>query len=670
MTNRLPRARLLAALLSVLALCAGLLLGPAPTALAADRSVTNTAHLDFLLDTVTPPATAGHSTYQLDRHPTLTLPWTYADARPGGTFARIGGGGPPDAVTGYYLQGAFNSDDVARAAVVYLRHWQQTGDRASRQKAYELLRGVTYFQTTSGKNRGQVVLWMQPDGTLNPSAKPVELPDPSDSGPSYWMARTIWALGEGYAAFAGSDPAFASFLQDRLQLSVGALNRHVLVAYGRHQVSDGRRVPAWLIVNGADVSAEAALGLSAYVAAAPHDATARKALRQLLEGVAEMATSRTSWPYGAILPWAESRSMLHAWSSQMAGSLARGSAVLNRPDLLRPAVTEAVSFDPTLITTNGPDNAWYPTPVDTTQIAYGIDSRVQNLLATADVGHLPGLRSLAAMDAAWFFGANRAGAPLYDPATGVTYDGLAADGTINRNSGAESTIHGLLTMLALDAHPAVRTQALGWRTGPTRVGLSVVEAETAATDGTPVTPASAWTGESQYSGGAYLHLSPGQRATVALPKATQRRVLEPVSWLPENGTAVSRWATSGGSDTLRHRVGDQGLSEVPGALLPLRLDVTAPARATTVAVTVRRRAVDLDAVIVRPQISRAVFTADRGTTELLTSIAGSRLAVSRTGSGLVVAARYDKAGRLVGRSWLSGSDRVWVEAGGFTVVTG
>ena len=67
------------------------------------------------------------------------------------------------------------------------------------------------------------------------------------------------------------------------------------------------------------------------------------------------------------------------------------------------------------------------------------------------------------MQASWFFGANRAGQPMYDPATGVTFDGLEADGPINHNSGAESTIHGLLTMLALDAHPSVAAQA---RRGP------------------------------------------------------------------------------------------------------------------------------------------------------------------------------------------------------------
>ena len=96
-----------------------------------------------------------------------------------------------------------------------------------------MLRGLTYLQTVSGPNAGNVVLWMQPDGTLNPSAEPVELPDPSDSDASYWLARTIWALGEGYAAFKDADPAFARFLERRLDLAVAAVDRQVLDAYGQ-----------------------------------------------------------------------------------------------------------------------------------------------------------------------------------------------------------------------------------------------------------------------------------------------------------------------------------------------------------------------------------------------------------------------------------------------------
>ena len=59
--------------------------------------------------------------------------WTYADRRDDGHYDLIGGGSY-DAATDTWSQGAFNADDVSRAAVVYLRHWKQTGDRASREE--------------------------------------------------------------------------------------------------------------------------------------------------------------------------------------------------------------------------------------------------------------------------------------------------------------------------------------------------------------------------------------------------------------------------------------------------------------------------------------------------------------------------------------------------------
>ena len=136
--------------------------------------------------------------------------WTYADRNADGSFRRLGGG-TYDAATDTYGQGAFNADDISRAAVVYLRDWQQTRSTSSRDRARELLRGLTYLQTASGPNAGNVVLWMQPDGTLNRSAEPVEQPDPSDSDASFWLARTLWALGEGYASFRDVRPGLRTF---------------------------------------------------------------------------------------------------------------------------------------------------------------------------------------------------------------------------------------------------------------------------------------------------------------------------------------------------------------------------------------------------------------------------------------------------------------------------
>ena len=59
--------------------------------------------------------------------------WVYADAKPDGSFTRVGGGAY-DAATNTYGQGAYDADDIARAAVVYLRHWRATGDRTGERR--------------------------------------------------------------------------------------------------------------------------------------------------------------------------------------------------------------------------------------------------------------------------------------------------------------------------------------------------------------------------------------------------------------------------------------------------------------------------------------------------------------------------------------------------------
>lgn len=663
-------ARRLAAVAASVVLLAGGI-GLASPATAETPPLSNLDHLDFLLDDVAPAVTPEHTTWRLAEEPALVMPWTYADARDGGTFERVGGG-PLDPATGYWSQGAYNADDVARAAVVYLRHWTQFGDESSRQSAYELLRSTAYLQTVSGPNAGNVVLWMQPDGTLNPSAKPVELPDPSDSGESYWLARTLWAFGEGYAAFRDVDPEFAGFLSDRLELGVAALERQTLSRYGEYLTVDGVEHPAWLITNGADASAEAVLGLSAYLGAAPENAAVRDATAKLAEGIAALGSGDArNWPYGAVLPWAESRSIWHAWGSQMPAALAVASVILDNPDLLEPAITDSAVFDPILLTAGGPDNGWSPAPVDKTQIAYGVDSRLQSLLAVSNAGELPGLLDLASLVGSWYFGTNASGAPTYDPTTGVTFDGVAADGTVNRNSGAESTIHGQLSMLALDANPELRARTSGLTTAVSRDGARVVEAETSSTTGTVVTPPSTWTGESQYSGTGYLRLSRGQSATFTLPPSTVHRVIEPVVFSAANGKASSLWRSGFVPlGLLKHGVGPQGVTAVPGALLPQSLTIAVPTKSTSVSVTAVTGPVEVDALLVRQLFSRLSFAGAAVSTELVHSASAitQRVPVNAAG-GAGTLRSYDAHGVLVAEHSISGVAQISVKPGGFAVVT-
>jgi hypothetical protein len=648
---------------------------PAPAA-AAGTALTNLAHLNFLLADVPLKTVEGHSTYQLAEHPAAQAPWTYADRKPDGSYTRMGGG-DLDPATGHWSQGAFNADDIARTAVVYLRHWQQTGDPASKERAFQTLRSLTYLQTTSGSNAGNVVLWQQSDGTLTPSAKPVELPDPSDSAESYWLARTVWALGEGYAAFASADPAFAAFLQERLHLALGSLNKQSLGKYGSYDTADGARVPGWLIAGGADASAEAVLGLAAYVKSAPADGAATTALSRLSEGIAAMsAGSAGEWPFGAILPWNKSRTLWHAWGGMAPAAVATASAVLEKPQLLAAAVRDSAQFTPQLLAAGGPDNAWSPTPGEA-QIAYGADSRVQGLVATAKAADAPGLLDLAAVTAGWFFGANPSGSPAYNTATGTAIDGIEPDGRVNPNSGAESTIHALLTMLALDADPALRTKALGISHTVSTHGLSVVEAESGAItgSGSVVKPASAWTGEANLSGGAYVSLKAGGSLSVPLPAVDEARNIYPIVNQGVAASGSTRWTAGKGplGTTRNGGAGTQGITEAPGILFPFALQRAVDAKAAAV-VARTDGDVAIDALLVQPQLSTISVSGSGGQSTVYVSAATSAIVTQvPVPAGFVAEQRqYDSSGKAVpGKRDDAGArhGRVTVVPGGFTMVT-
>jgi mannose-6-phosphate isomerase-like protein (cupin superfamily) len=684
--TRRPRSSLLVLLIALAMALSSLLAaaGPAtaaPASAATAKPLTNLAHLNWLGATVRPPKQARHTTYQLKKHPRVGVLWTYAEID-GGVWTRKGGG-DYDAATNTWGQGAFNADDISRAAVVYTRHWQLTGKKSSRKHARQLLRGLTYLQTATGPNRGNVVLWMQPDGTLNRSAIPVEQPDPSDSDAAYWTARTIWALGEGYAAFRDVDPKFASFLRTRLVLSMHAIDREVLDKYGTYNSLHGIPTPAWLIADGGDASSEAMLGLAAYVDAGGGHA-ARTTLRQLANGVAKLGGGNArTWPNGALLPWAMSRSDWHAWGADMPSGLARAGAALGDHSLIKPAIRDSATFTPWLLTSGGPDQARLPSRIDATQIAYGADARVQGLFATAKAAHRPGLRKVAGVAAAWFFGANLAHEPTYDPATGRTVDGVEKTGDVNRHSGAESTIHGLLTMLALDAHPKIAkiARTAGIRE---RVGTTTLQAEDATLTGGAIavalTPETMWTGESQYGGTGYAELGNGGVATVTLPPGRGRVVVQPVVNLVHGSSAVTTVRTDTGTLVGKFStgaVGAQGAAAAVGALLPVTLPITLSSAATTLVATTVAAGTDtaiIDAFQLEPVVSRYVLGKGKHGSALLRSADTStdRSAVTVPGHGRLVVEVYDGRGRLVKRTHpgTAGTHTLTVRvlAGGFTFV--
>ena len=218
---------------------------------------------------------------------------------------------------------------------------------------------------------------------------------------------------------------------------------------------------------------------------------------------------------------------------------------------------------------------------------------------------------------------------MYDPATGVTFDGVSADGTVNQQLRRRVDHPRAAHDAGARRGPGPgRARARG-RAGPHRDGQRTVEAESATLTGGAkvVTPDSPWTGESQWSGGAYVrrrrrrpaHLDaagPGHAAPAGRagrepgagrdgPRGVRRRET------PRSGRCASAPSARRAS------------RPAPGALLPVALPSELPAGATALTADVSGGTGDLDAVLLTPLVSQLVTSGGGHAVALLTSVAGT-----------------------------------------------
>jgi hypothetical protein len=354
--------------------------GPPPVAIPAGAKAIE-LRLDHLLHLGFDVTVAGRQV----RAVALYAEWP--DYRPVGSPARDG------------FEGLAAVDDAARAAVVYLRHFEQTADPRSKQEALGLLSFVTAME----QGDGEFLNFIQADGTPNRTAPT------SRRSFSYWAARALWAMGEAVRVLGPENPDVDD-LRPTLDRAISRLAREV---ERRH-----------LVGGSATATAEALLGLLSVQQVEPTperaDLAGRTAdlLVPLAQGDAETA------PWGAHIDPAEG--VWHAWGARTAQALALAGRVLSRPDLVVAAQREAdqlwVRFllageVPELVYSDGRTK---PFP----QIAYGVSPVVEGYLALADATEEPRYAVLAGLTASWFLGANRPGITMYDTATGRTSDGL------------------------------------------------------------------------------------------------------------------------------------------------------------------------------------------------------------------------------------------------------
>lgn len=343
-------------------------------------------------------------------------------------------------------------DDAARAAVVYLRHFEITGDNSSLRRARRLIDFCRYMQAEDGLFYNFIFA----DHSINREGKT------SYKCLGWWTARGVWAMGEGCRVFRDRDPAYARLLQQHVQKTFAHLDT-LLQHYPAMDTINGFNVPRWLLYNSAgDATSELMLGLAAYYRAT-NDPRGKTYLEKFGEALVAMQLGdENRFPFGAMLSWQD---RWHGWANGQTQALGTIAKLVQREDFLAAAKREAAYFYPYLQQEAFPREMQLARDsvqirvVKTehySQIAYALRPMIVGALRVAESTNDPRFAELAAELAQWFFGKNAAQAQMYDPQTGRGFDGILSEREINRNAGAESTIEALYAILELEANLVAR----------------------------------------------------------------------------------------------------------------------------------------------------------------------------------------------------------------------
>lgn len=392
-------------------------------------------------------------------------------------------------------------DDVARAAVVYLWQYERTRDMELLNLAKLCLNFVLYMQAPDGEFYNFVT---DKSGTIN------ERGGTSYKSLGWWAMRGLWAIGEGVRVFDTVDVAYADQLAEAYLKTETALGA-TLTNYGEYTSHHGYEIPAWIPGGEPDVASIGLLGLAAYYQARPNPTT-EQIMTQIADGLAEYRLgNHLEYPFGMHPALSNAPGFWHDWGAHTTHALVVAGLTLNRQDWIDSSAAAADSFLLRQLVLERFRHIGV-VPYRLEQIAYGTNMLVLTYTTLYQATGEARYARYAGTAASWYFGNNMAGVQIYDPDTGRVLDGINGPVAwrVNRNSGAESTIEGLMSMIAIADLPAA-LDLIYARTLESTPHF-ILEAESAErVIGTPTYFSTTWTGEGYVSAGRYIGLGEGQR---------------------------------------------------------------------------------------------------------------------------------------------------------------
>lgn len=408
--------------------CIGLLIGSVCLCLISclspeyvKKSLINTAHLDHL-----------YLEFEFEGQP-VALVYIYTD------FPDY----KPVVAPG---EGIACVDDMARAVIFYLRYYRHSGGEEYLLKARRLLKMILMMQA----DNGYFYNFIDEHYLIEK-----EIPNSRPEG-NWWSWRAMWAIAEAYDFWRERDEEFGRQLNESMQRAIAAV-REMDRLYPQKVMHQDHLWPAWLPRQyAADQAAVLLMALVPYFRNSA-DTTLLPIMSHLGEGILTMQIrDGNHYTDGAFLSWPM---LWHAYGNNQASALLLSFHLIRDETWLHSARREIDQFYPALMQRGFRNYLIFDQLKDSVvikeerqfeQIAYGIRPMVWAALEAYEITGQEAFAIQAAEMSLWLLGKNPAGQIMYDLKTGRCFDGIDSAEDVNYDSGAESTIEALLTLLEIE----------------------------------------------------------------------------------------------------------------------------------------------------------------------------------------------------------------------------
>jgi hypothetical protein len=284
----------------------------------------------------------------------------------------------------------------------------------------------------------------------------------SANTPNWWSWRALQTLTEAGPIVKTYNTDLSNKIDNAVNKLIDVIKQNQVNKAQTTTSSNGITIPQWLPAeSGADQAAILILALIPYSQSTGDDVI-KSYIKKLADGIAMMQQgSASQTPYGCFL---SSGNSWHAYGCDQSYALLKAGLYLKDTSYTNKALVEVKSFYTWLLNsgmkssfdvTNQGGTVSLVNQTSYPQIAYDlrpmIFASVEAYTQTADAQYA----DIAGRLAAWFLGNNAASVNMYSSATGITYDGISAYNTVNKNSGAESTIEAILALQRVEANASV-----------------------------------------------------------------------------------------------------------------------------------------------------------------------------------------------------------------------